>query len=232
MAVTTLAGGYCSSQTADYSKDPFILSFPRGIDTSNLWISYYATGAFGGYGGFVPARPGVWDYRIETTHEGKQLRMLKVSLYVPGYQAQTMDVSSQLNNSQRKIEIRLLPLATVPFSGRLLPLPNQSLKGLTVDVGYYPYWRCEFYGLDDCLLQPLKIASLALDESGRFKALLPDFAHDQTASSFQNHGRFIFTISKTNGILFLKPQNGKNGWLEIVVADQYPGETVFEAKSK
>jgi hypothetical protein len=227
-----LAGGYGWSQQEKSDRDrPFVLSFPHEIDATKLWINYMITGTFGGYGSFIQTRSGVWDYSIETTYGNHPAETLKVIIYIPGYQAQTMDLSSRINTPQRNIEVHLLPLATVPFSGRVLALPNTDLEGLTLNVTYAPNWLCEFFNLPDCMISFLPINSVTLDKDGRFTVVLPDFAHDQTVSSFKWRGSFGFTIWNMKGgerLFSLKPKDEKYGKMGVDEADKYPDQVIFE----
>jgi hypothetical protein len=214
---------------------PFILSFPHKIDPAKLWINYMVTGTFGGVGNFVRPKPEVWDYAIETVHESQPVKTLKVILYIPGYQAQTMDLSSLIDTSQRNIDVQLRPLATVPFSGRVLSSQNTNPQGLTLEAFYSPSWLCEFYNLADCGFAPLPISSTTLDKEGRFSVVLPDFAHDQTVSSFKEHGSFEFTIWNMSGgkILFrLKPKYEEYGKIGVAVTDKYPDQIIFELEPR
>jgi hypothetical protein len=216
MVVVILAVGCGWSQQVNYNKDPFILSFPRRLDLNKLWIKYSVTGAFGGVGGPVESSPGVWDYMVATTHENEPVESLKVAFYVPGYQMQAMDLSSQLYTTKRKYEIHLNPLGTVPFSGRLLSITGKHLQGISIDIDYIPGGVCEFFNDTTCGWATLKIDSIKLDEKGRFKVLLPDFFHDKTIRSFRTPGHFVFTINE-NLVMKLIP-----------VAKQYPSETIFK----
>jgi hypothetical protein len=216
IVVATLAVACGWSQQADYSKDPFILSFPRGLDLTKLWIRYNVTGAFGEFGSSIESSPGIWDYPVKTTHEDKPIESLKVALYVPGYQMQVMDLFSQLFTTKRKIEIHLNPLGTVPFSGRLLSMAGKQLQEISIDIDYIPGGVCEFFNETVCGWATLKIGSVKLDEKGRFKVLLPDYFHDKTMRSFRTPDHFVFTISE-NLVMKLIP-----------VAKRYPGETIFK----
>jgi hypothetical protein len=226
-----LGAGSAWAQADLDSAQPFILKFPHDIDTINLWIDVYVTGIFGGAASFIRSSPGVWDYRIETTHEGHPVKIIKVILYVPGYQAQTMDLTLLLETAQRIIEVHPIPLGTVQFAGRVEPLPHKNLDVLTVSVRYSPEWLCEFFNLRDCGYAPLQVASSSLDKDGHFRMLLPDFAHDQTIAAFNKHGSFTFWISDAKGNIqaLLKRQNESRF---VEVSDKYPNEVDFGFPTK
>ena len=202
----------------------FRIHLPEAVDTKGLVITYYLTGPFGGYGGFVRTKAGVHEYEIDTSYEGKPARSLKAVIYCPGYQMETLDYPSLAGLRERSAELRPKSLATVPFSGRVLLPARLRAAEVRVEVSFGASWECEFFGLMDCLYAPYRVASAEVAEGGRFSVMLPDFAHDPVVGSYRRPGEFIFTASAREGgqrLFWLKPEgsSGANG--SIPVAARY-----------
>lgn len=212
------------------ASQTFHIRLPETIETTNLSINYYLTGAFGGYSSFIQGKPRVWDYEIDTSQENQPATSLKVVVYCPGYQVETLDFPSLAAVQERKAELRLKPLGTVPFSGRVLLPETLSSDEVRVSVRYSAFWVCDFFGLIDCLVANFGVTSTDLTEGGRFKVALPDFAHDPVVSSFSNPGDFNFQAveRKSGRFLFrLKPQGNPARQEQILIADSYSGAHIF-----
>lgn len=208
---------------------PFRIHLPEAVDTKGLEITYYLIGPFGGYGSFVRTKAGVHEYEIDTSYEGKPARSLKAVIYCPGYQMETLDYPSLAGFRERSAELRLKPLATVPFSGKVL-LPARLASKIRVEVSLAASWECEFFGLTDCLYAPYKVTSAEVAEGGKFSVMLPDFAHDPVVGSYKRPGEFIFTVSEYESgkrLFWLRPEgsSGVNG--SIPVAARYQDGQVF-----
>lgn len=175
-------------------------------------------------------KTGVRDYEIDTSYKGQLAESLKVIIYNPGYQVETLDFPSLTTVQERGVDLQLKPLATVPFSGRVLLPDHLRTDEMRVDVSHSAFWECEFFDLMDCLVASLKITSVEVTEGGRFKVALPDFAHDPIVSSLRNHGDFIFWAfdRKSGKFLFkLNPEESSEGHGRILIANWYSGEQVF-----
>lgn len=96
------------------SQSQFEISLPSNIDSNQVQIRYFLTGAFGGYGSFVREGSGKHKYIIDTTVERRPAETLKVIVYAPGCQVVTISVAS-LSNSSRQADFICEKLALIPF---------------------------------------------------------------------------------------------------------------------
>ena len=216
-------------QTAPLSR-PFQVWLPQTVETTNLSILYCLKGSFGGYYSFVRTKPGVREYEIDTSYNGQPADSLKVIIYNPGYQVETLDFPYLAAVQERSVELQPKPLATTAFSGRVLLPAHLSSDRVRVEVSHTPFWKCEFFDLMDCLVASFKIASIELAQDGRFTVALPDFAHDPIVSLFSRPGDFRFTLSERRSGRFLfdlKLKGSSDGHGRIPIAAGYPDEQIF-----
>jgi hypothetical protein len=209
---------------------PFRIHLPEAVDTKGLEITYYLIGPFGGYGGFVRTKAGVHEYVIETSYDGKPARSLKAAVYCPGYQVETLDYPSLAGPWERDAELRPKPLATVPFSGKVVLPARLRAAEVRVEVAVAASWECEFFGLMDCLYAPYKVTSAEVAEGGGFSVALPDFAHDPVVSSYKRPGEFIFTVSERKSgkrLFWLRPEGGSGMNGSIPISARYQDGRVF-----
>jgi hypothetical protein len=220
---------YAQEQVTPTSR-PLQVRLPQTVDTTNLTILYCLKGSFGGYYSFVRTKTGVREYEIDTSYKGQLAESLKMIIPSPGYQVETLDFPALATVLERGVDLQLKPLATVPFSGRVLLPDRLSSDEIRVDVSHSAFWECEFFDLMDCLVASLKITSVELTEGGRFKVALPDFAHDAIVSSLRNHGDFTFRAfdRKSGKFLFkLNPEENSERHGGILIANWYSGEQIF-----
>lgn len=232
IAILAFVGIYdVNGQDIDSPK-PFVLHLSHDSDPSALWITYYMTGSFGGYGSFVRTYPKVWDYELETSHQGLSARNMKLIVNSSKYKAQIFDFL-KLKDQDRTLDLKLEPRSTLRFTGKVVSKEWLTDKRLQMRVGYLATWKCDYFGLIDCMLGADPVISVSLDRNGRFEVELPDFANDPVIASFGDKGAFLFDIrdKKTGNIMYrLRPENGRKGLDEIPVASSYPAEQVFIAE--
>jgi len=213
------------------ASPPFRVRLPEYADTKNLEIHYQLTGPFGGYGSFVRTKAGVWEYKIDTSYEGKPADSLSAVIYCPGYQVETIHYPSLAALQDRSAELQLKPLATVPLTGKVLLPAGIHADEVRVDVRLSAPWECEFFGLADCLVPSYgKVASAEVAEGGGFSVALPDFAHDPIVSTYKRPGDFTFTVSerKRGKYLFnLKLEGSAVVYGGLPLAPSYPAGQVF-----
>ncbi|HSK70129.1 MAG TPA: hypothetical protein VK892_00430 [Pyrinomonadaceae bacterium] len=210
------------------SSKSISLHLPEGVNSEGLQIIYSISGSFGGFGGFVRIEENIQRYEIPLVHEGKPVENLSLIVFSPNYQLQVFDFPS-LAGMQKNIKLKFEPLETVPFVGRIL-LPDQfDAEDLQIKVSYLPVWKCEFFGLKDCLLGHLPITSVNLEKDGSFKVNLPDFARDPTISSFKDKGEFTFAVVDKSGksLFGLKLKDDSKGFGRVKTALNYTIEMVF-----
>lgn len=201
--------------------------FPEDFEMDGLQINFLLTGSFGGYGSFVRTKPDVRSYEIPTSNKGKPAETLKIIVFSPHYRIKVFDFPT-LENRKEKIEIKPERSKTIRFLGKVL-LPKEPPAGkIRLQVSYTADWKCDFFGLDDCLLAGFPIASVGLDEDGSFRVDLPDFAGDEAIVSFKDTGRFHLDLHDERGRLVsaLKLKDDPK-YFGIQAATTYPNEKVF-----
>lgn len=207
----------------------FSVKLSKDTNTSNLWIEYEITGSFGGYYSFVRTKPDMWDYEIPTSYDGQSAKTLKLIVYSPSYYVKTFNFPF-LEKQNKNLEINLEPLKEITFSGKIL-LPDQlDADKLKLEISYLGDWKCEYFGLIDCLIGANKITTANLEKDGRFKVNLPDFASDKIISSFGSPGEFSFRLQdKQSGkfLFALKPKEQSKGFGGTQPALSYPTEQIF-----
>jgi len=229
--------GVCEVRGQDNgTSKPLVVSLSPDIDPGSLWIEYQITGSFGGVASFVVTDSNSWKYQIPTSYEGKPAKTMRLIINGPRYKAQIFDFP-ELKKQDRLIEIRLERRATLEFKGKVPSARLEKLvkdKRLQVRIGYYQQWACDFFGLWDCMRGANPVVSVDLDNDGRFKVELPDFARDPVIATFSDTGTFEFLICdrNTGNIIYrLKPDKARNVWTHVPVAMAYPTEQVFIAKA-
>ncbi len=215
------------------SPKPFVIRLSHDIVPTSLWITYYMTGPFGGYGSFVRTDAKIWDYVVPTANEGgKPAKKMRLIINSSKYKTQFFDLQDS-NDQDRVIDVALEPRTTLKFTGMILSQNKLSSGSFEVRVGYGEEWLCGYFGLFDCLTGTFPITSVDIDENGRFYIDLPDFASDPVIASFGDNGSFRFFLrdKKSGNILYrLQPENGRKGLDEVRVASSYPVEQVFIAE--
>jgi hypothetical protein len=213
------------------ASPPFRVRLPEYADTKNLEIHYQLTGLFGGYGSFVRTKAGVWEYKIDTSYEGKPADSLSAVIYCPGYQVETIHYPSLAALQDRSAELQLKPLATVPLTGKVLLPPGIHADEVRVDVRLSAPWECVFFGLADCLVRSYgKVASAEVADGGGFSVALPDFAHDPIVSTYKRPGDFTFTVSERKSARYLfslRPEGSTGAYVGLPVAPWYLSGKVF-----
>jgi hypothetical protein len=235
--LTFAATMLCSSMSGvqhSRGNDPIRVVLPRTVDTRNCQLHYFLVGPFGGYGGSVWPGLDASELVIATVHEGEAAERLTAVLYCSGYQIETIAFDSLHHLEGGNIHLDPKPLGTVRFRGVVRGLISQNVTVLHVDADYTPSWMCELFHLLDCGLSGWTVESAKVDTDGTFSATLPDFARDPVIRSFKDPGTFAFRIrdQKTGNPLFELKQAASNSPLSRVpVANDYPGEHVFDAES-
>ena len=166
----------------------FLLRLPSTVDTTGLHISYFMTGDFGGYGGFVRTKPNLHGYVIDTSHENKPASTLKIILYCPGYGIELLNLPSLSDLSDMSSSVKLKPLPTVRLSGRIVTPEGSALKDFKIEVIYWAFWKLEFFGIVDGAVAPFKLASADVSQDGSFSVAVPDFSRDPTIAPFVEKG--------------------------------------------
>src|SRR5215204_2587430 len=210
---------------AQSSSKPYVIRLPRDSEPAALWIEYFLTGPFGGYGSYVSTAPNVWDYEIPTSIEGKPAETMRVIVNGRKYYAQTFSFAG-VEQRGRMIELKIEQRPTVRFTGKIVPRLPFGDKRLQISVGYLAHWKCEYFGQIDCMLGPNPIAFVAIGKNGKFSVELPDFVKDPVVARFHDRGAFQFLIrdENTGNILYrLRPAIGGQSDALLVLSG-YPTE--------
>jgi hypothetical protein len=166
----------------------FLLRLPTTVDTTGLHISYFMTGDFGGYGGFVRTKPKLHGYAIDTSRENKPARTLKIIVYCPGYGIELLNLPSLSDLSDMSSSVKLKTLPTVHLSGKIVTPEGSALKDFKIEAIYWANWKLEFFGIVDGAISPFKIASADVSRDGSFSVAVPDFSRDPAIAPFMEKG--------------------------------------------
>src|SRR5262245_25936763 len=191
-AIVALAFLPVSIGRAQAQRNPdshsFLLRLPASVDTTGLNISYYITGAFGGFGGYVRTKPNVRDYLIEASYENRPAQTLKIIIYCPGYGIKLIDVSSLADSSSRSAAVELEPLPSVSLTGKIVAPEGRNRRNFKMEVEYLAFWVQEVFGIADGMVASFKVASADVKHDGVFSIAVPDFARDPAIASFKEKG--------------------------------------------
>jgi hypothetical protein len=166
----------------------FLLRLPTAIDTTDLHISYFMTGDFGGFGSFVRTKPNLHGYVIDTSHENKPASTLKIIVYCPGYGIKLLNFSSLSDLPDMSSSVELKPLPTIHLSGKIVTPEGSALKDFKIEVIYWAEWKLEFFRIGDGLVSPFKLASADVSRDGSFSVAVPDFTRDSAIAPFMEKG--------------------------------------------
>jgi len=165
-----------------------LLRIPSTVDTTGLDISYFITGDFGGFGGFVRTKPNLHGYVIDTSYENKPARTLKIIVYCPGYGIELLNLPSLSDLSDMSASVELKPLPAVHLSGKIVTPEGGALKDFKIEVIYWAHWKLEFFGISDGAVSPFKLASADVSRDGSFSVAVPDFIRDPAIAPFMEKG--------------------------------------------
>lgn len=213
------------------SSKPYVIRLPRDSEPASLWIEYYLTGPFGGYGSYVSTASNVWDYEIPTSVEGKPAETMRVIVNGRKYYAQIFSFAAG-EGQDRVINLKMEQRPTVRFTGKIVSRLPFGDKRLQISVGYLEHWKCEYFGQMDCLVSANPIASVAMGKDGKFSVELPDISKDPVVVRFRDRGAFQFLIrdENTGNILYrLRPAIGGQSDA-LPVLSGYPIEQNFTAE--
>ena len=144
-------------------------------------------------------------HRIEGIFSGLKTRVRGV-LYAPGCALQTFDVAVK--------DARLYQ-----YQFRCDPLPQTEIRGdtgsygsllrgrsLRIEAKYVALWTPDFLGYDDGTTTEIPlVGESAVDEQGRFRLSIPDFAKDKIASAPNHAAEFrIWAVDLDDDRLFAK----------------------------
>ncbi len=192
------------------------LDFPPGIPSNSVQISYFMTGPFGGYGGFVTPETGRSTYEIIAAVDGKPAKRIKLIAYATGCQIETFDIQIQTQTVSQ--QFLCIPLAQKVLHGQITPA-SITQQPSEVEVTYLA--DAPFFGIFDGPDTQIIIKGGIPDQNGNFEVTLPDFS----AQANLGEGEFTFTlreIKTRNIIASLYPADDARGPQGLKVEASYP----------
>ena len=206
-----------------------VLSIPAGVEPRSCEVMSSLQGAFGGVA--KPERLGSKSrsFEISTVKDGVAGRSLKVWLSCRGFEVVLLDFPT-LREAAPVMTPNLRRVSTLGFRGIVTGL-DRPTDGLEVEVNYYPWWRCAFFGMPDCGMGGHFVVAMPLSTDGRFRTQLPSYLHQPEIRAFETHrGEFQFLLrSRSNrSVLYrLNPSPSPSG--RVREQDAYPEQQIFTA---
>jgi hypothetical protein len=184
-------------------------------------------------GGWILPQPGVSSYIIGTTHAGLPATRIKAILYARGCEIQTLDLPVSGSDHQRYLFV-CRPLSGMWMSGALTRTDWLFGREVKLQVKYVARWAQSFLGLGDGIVTTIPVGDVTyLSSGGRFRLLLPDFAHDPLAGSPDHPGELqIWARDKTGEDIVAQlspagPQVLRTRTGGLRIKSEYPPETIF-----
>ena len=165
--------------------------------TDRIEVRYHLTGAFGGYGGYVPDPDNDGAYRIPLEQDGKPAKSLKGILYAPSCQFVILSVDL-LSDPTRSATFECRQLPTTTVQGRI-SLPPSGDVSLDVTISYLAFWDHEFFGIKDGQVQSFSMGKAPLNADGRFQVQIPDFSKDRVTNQMQDACLLVRVERHSNG---------------------------------
>jgi len=209
-----------------------IVILPVDVPSDKLNLQGYLYRTFGAFG-VQPVRvdQNMRSLEIVAAVQGKVADRLKLLAWAPGCKIATFDIAIQQADAQEFFYCNALSTATL--AGRISASSLPQKEHAEVDVRYLADWACDFFGLLDCQVPMILIATATPDRDGRFEVRLPDFAADST-SSRPGGAEFDFMLREIrtgNLIAWLWPESTSLRSLGgLRPASAYPRPTIFVAR--
>jgi hypothetical protein len=129
-------------------------------------------------------------HRIEGIFSGPKTRIRGI-LYAPGCALQTFDIAVK-DARLYQYQFRCDPIPQTEIHGVTEPAgPLDRGRNLRIEATYVALWTPDFLGYDDGTATEIPLAGESeVDEQGRFRLSVPDFAKDKLASA-PNHAAEI-----------------------------------------
>ncbi len=205
---------------------PYILHIEGSCSPGEMSVEYFITGPFGGYSGFVKTDARFYMYEIPTVRDGMTARSLKIIIRGARCRTQTFDIPD-VDRGARVIRARLRRSRSVEFRGVITSPEMLPKRNARLTVEYWAHWKCDFFGIPDCLLGPTRIDAVDVGEDGKFRVRLPDLLNDHALSEFNEKGEFQFFIRERGTGKILFNLQGSDELQSIPVAGEYPPRNEF-----
>jgi hypothetical protein len=213
------------------TENTFVIQVDPSVKPAELQVRYFIIGDFGGYGGYQVDQDGENAILIHTEVQGKPAKGLKVVLYAPDCQIQTISVL-ELSASSRDGEFHCTPLGETSLQGKFSRGPMTLDRKMEVEIRYLGFWGHGFFGIADGLVLSFDITKSSVGSDGSFQAYLPDFAENGTASPQMNDAAFsVLLIDPDSGNLLaeLKPPAALSRSGDLKIIPSYPQSIEFSA---
>jgi hypothetical protein len=178
------------------------LSLPSGLASNTVQISYYLTGPFGGYGGYVDQKPDVDSYEIPSAVGGRPAKELKMIVLATGCDLETFDIPLSAD-AKMKPQFQCKSVDSVRLLGRIVPDTLIGDRKTELEISYMAVWSHRFYGFADGPVTQFRLATLSLDKSGMFEVGLPLFTVAKAGSSADQEASFQLDLveSETGNLI-------------------------------
>jgi hypothetical protein len=210
------------------------ITLPPDVPSEKVDIHYFMTGTFGGYGSFVRQQPNLHSYQIEGSVDGKPAAGMKILVYAPGCGIVTFDLTFT-GSAVVERAFFCRPLPSVVLAGKIVPRRIAGNKAAEVGIVYAADWACDFFGLADCAVVTIPVATAVPNTEGIFHTQIPDFARNPIASSFRRQGFLYFLLREPksgNIIAFLEVAGHESRAGRQPVQLRYPKQLRFVARKR
>jgi hypothetical protein len=189
-----------------------VVQFPPGLLT---------TGAFGlidmrgpasqsrpawGYGTFWDSNPdrmstdvrrtGLDELTIDASHDGQSAKSLKAAFYLPTYGFALIDVANLIPDATRVVGVpERAPINRIRLAGHVVLPSGVTPTGMTITLWYTPFWKCDFFGEQDCGIGGFPIGAMGLTPDAAFSFDAPDLSRDPSLQAFQDKGTFYLSAA-------------------------------------
>ncbi len=173
------------------------ISLPTSVTSDTVQIRYFLIGPFGGRSDYVKSGVGLRSYQIRAYPEQKAAQSVKIVIYAPACEFQTLDLAFS-GNKDRQEDFVCRPLRSIKLAGQF---PQELVENENTEllVTYIAYWMNRFFGIMDGFVPQFTVARTQPNTDGSFAVDIPDFTSDPSASSSDDEqtGRVSLSIPST-----------------------------------
>ena len=226
--ITGLATVVVGQTTGPNEAPRITLALPAGIDSAAAQISYFMSGSFGGYGGFIKTEKDRLIYDIEAAVENKPAIRIKVIAYFPGCEIVTLDIPVEPKWQQQELPCHAL--GTVAIHGQIEAASAAPGQPPVVEITYIALWSHQFFGIFDGPVVTVPVGTALPDSDGRFEVQLPDYARQNGLGD----GVFQFVLRQAAGrdtSITLRPKLEVHEMDGLKVRSSYPSTIPFLAEN-
>jgi len=172
-------------KTADVSGRHVVMTLAAHIDPSVCKVAWQ----------HAPYAASRGDFDLETraavVGTTADRRTLKALVLCRNREANLYEFANAPN--EITVSPRLLP--TLEFRGVVTGMDDAARRAsLDVQVNYYPWWFCSFFGIADCGMSGELVSSVPLKKDGSFSVALPDYLHQREVRGSRGRGEFEFVV--------------------------------------